>query len=98
VPPSEARNNFANDYRAKFEEAGYYGPEAFDATNALLAALNAGKATRADVLAHVTAYEGEGVSRRIKFTPTGDLDSATPTVWAYQVKDGGVYKEQAIPK
>jgi branched-chain amino acid transport system substrate-binding protein len=96
LPPSEARNNFANDYRGRFEEAGYYGPEAYDAANILLAALNAGNDTRDEILSYVTGYEGEGVSRRVNFTATGDLDNSSPTVWAYQVKNGGVFKEQVI--
>jgi ABC-type branched-subunit amino acid transport system substrate-binding protein len=96
MPPSEARNNFANEYEARYSEAGYYGPESYDAANVLLAALGAGKATRADVLSFVKAYDGQGVSRRIKFTASGDLEPSTPTVWAYQVKQGGVYKDQLI--
>jgi branched-chain amino acid transport system substrate-binding protein len=96
MPPSEARDNFANEYKARYSDAGYYGPEAYDAANVLLAALGAGKATRADVLSFVNAYDGRGVSRRIKFTASGDLDPSTPTVWAYTVKQGGVYKDQVI--
>jgi ABC-type branched-subunit amino acid transport system substrate-binding protein len=96
MPPSEARDNFANEYKARYSEAGYYGPESYDAANVLLAALGAGKATRADVLSFVNAYDGQGVSRRIKFTASGDLDPSTPTVWAYTIKSGGVYKDQLI--
>jgi len=96
VPPSEARDNFANDYKAQYQEAGYYSPESYDAANVLLAALAAGKATRADILSFVNSYDGQGVSRRIKFTSTGDLDPSSPTVWAYKIKSGGVYKEQVI--
>jgi branched-chain amino acid transport system substrate-binding protein len=96
VPPSEARDNFANDYREKFAEAGYYGPESYDATNVLLAALAAGKSTRADVNAFVGAYDGQGVSRQIKFTPTGDIVATAPAVWAYLVRDGSIYKDRVI--
>jgi branched-chain amino acid transport system substrate-binding protein len=96
VPPSEARDNFANDYRERYSEAGYYGPESFDAANVLLAALNAGKSTRADVNTFVNAYDGQGVSRQIKFTGTGDLNAPNPTVWAYLVKGGTIYKDRVI--
>jgi ABC-type branched-subunit amino acid transport system substrate-binding protein len=98
VPPSEARDNFANEYKEKNsgETAGYYGPEAYDAANVLLAALKAGKSTRADVNTFVGAYDGQGVSRQIKFTPTGDLDTANPTVWAYVVRGGTIYKDRVI--
>lgn len=96
VPPSEARDNFANDYKAQYTEAGYFGPESFDAANVLLEAVAAGKANRPDVLTFVKAYDGQGVSRRIKFTDNGNLDPSNPTVWAYTVKSGGVYKDQPI--
>jgi branched-chain amino acid transport system substrate-binding protein len=97
APPSEARDNFANDYRDKHSEAaGYYGPEAYDAANVLLSALGAGKSTRADVNAHVGAYDGQGVSRQIKFSPTGDIDTSTPAVWAYVVRGGSIYKDKVI--
>lgn len=96
APPSEARDNFANDFRAKYTEAGYYGPEAYDATNVLLGALEAGKATRADVNAFAGAYNKPGVSRDIKFTANGDLEAATPNVWAYVVRDGAIYKDRVI--
>ncbi|WP_203929398.1 ABC transporter substrate-binding protein [Virgisporangium ochraceum] len=97
APPSEARNNFATEYREKFgESAGYYGPESFDAANVLLAALAAGKSVRADVNAFVGAYDSQGVSRQIKFTPTGDLDTSTPTVWSYVVRGGSIYKDRVV--
>jgi branched-chain amino acid transport system substrate-binding protein len=96
VPPSEARDNYANDYKALYNEAGYFGPESFDATNILLGAVAAGKATRPDVLSFVKAFDGQGVSRRIKFTAAGDLAPEFAGVWAYTVKAGGVYKDQPI--
>jgi branched-chain amino acid transport system substrate-binding protein len=96
VPPSEADKNFGNDFKAKYGQAGYYGPEAFDATNVLLAAIGVGKATRADVLAYINQYDGQGVSRRIKFRSSGDLDVSVPTVWAYKVENGSVYKDQQV--
>ena len=96
VPPSEARDNFANEYKEHYSEAGYYGPEAYDSANVFLAGLAAGKATRADMLSFVNAYDAQGVSRRIKFTPTGDLEPDSASVWAYKVKSGGVYKDQPI--
>jgi ABC-type branched-subunit amino acid transport system substrate-binding protein len=96
-PPAETRNNFGNEFRDRFNATGYYGPEAYDAANVLLSAIGAGKATRADVLAYVSAYDAEGVSRRIKFTENGDLDPSSPTVWTYQVKNGTIVKDQLMP-
>jgi branched-chain amino acid transport system substrate-binding protein len=96
IPPTEARNSFASTYKDRYTEPGYYAPEAYDAATVLLAALAAGKSTRPDVLAYVNAYDGEGVSRRIKFTPNGDLVYAAPHIWAYQVRNGSVYKDQVM--
>jgi branched-chain amino acid transport system substrate-binding protein len=98
IPAPKARNNFATQFKDRFgHPASYYGPEAYDAANILLLALNSGASTRADVLRFVNAYDGEGVSRRIKFTPRGDLDSTRLQVWAYKVSNGFVDSEQAIP-
>jgi branched-chain amino acid transport system substrate-binding protein len=99
LPASKARDNFANQFRAKFgRSAGYYGPEAFDATNVLLAGMQAGAATRADMLRFVKAYDSEGIARRIKFTAHGDLDVTSLQVWAYRVSGGYVDPEQVIPE
>src|SRR3712207_9282210 len=98
IPPEEARDNFANDFRDRYGDAGYYGPEAFDAANVLLAALGAGNATRADVLDYVNGYEENGVSPRIKFGPDGDLEAGDPHGWSYQVRGREVGKEQECPE
>jgi len=98
VPPSQARGNFADQFANRFKDApGYYAPEAYDAANVLLAGLAAGKGTRADLLAWVNGYDGDGISRHVKFTPKGDLDGAHPQVWAYRVNAGDVKKEAVIP-
>ncbi len=61
IPADQAGQNFASNYKQKFSEtASYYGPESFDAANIFLAGLNAGKSTRADMLAYVNAYSGRG--------------------------------------
>jgi branched-chain amino acid transport system substrate-binding protein len=99
VPPTEARNNFSTTYRNRFSDsAGYYGPEAFDAANILLSGIGAGKASRADMLAYVNAFDGEGVSRHVKFTVRGDLDVSRLQVWAYKVSSGTVRSVAVIPE
>jgi branched-chain amino acid transport system substrate-binding protein len=98
IPAEQAGQNFAAKFKQKYSDtASYYGPEAYDATNIFLAGLNAGKATRADMLAFVNAYSGRGISRDIKFTVNGDLDVANLQIWAYKVQGGYVEKDQAIP-
>lgn len=99
VPPSEARNNYAEQFKTRYANSpGYYGPEGFDAANVLLAGLNAGKATRADMLAWVNGYDGEGISRHVKFTPKGDLDGNKLQVWIYKVSNGDVKSQSVIPE
>jgi ABC-type branched-subunit amino acid transport system substrate-binding protein len=98
IPAEQAGDNFAAKYKQKYSDtASYYGPEAYDATNIFLAGLNAGKSTRADMLAFVNAYSGRGISRDIKFTVSGDLDVSNLQIWAYKVQGGYVEKDQAIP-
>jgi branched-chain amino acid transport system substrate-binding protein len=98
MPADQAAQNFASNFKKKYsQQASYYGPEAFDATNIFLAGLNAGKSTRQDMLAYVNAYEGRGVARTIKFTVNGDLDVANLQIWAYKVQNGNVVSDQVVP-
>jgi ABC-type branched-subunit amino acid transport system substrate-binding protein len=98
IPADQAGANFAANYQKKFsDDASYYGPEAFDATNILLAGLDAGKATRADMLNFVNAYQGKGVARDIKFTVSGDLDVSDMRIWSYKVDNGDVNPDEQIP-
>jgi len=91
------------DFNTKYESvnngaaSGLYSTQSYDATNIFLAGLNAGKATRADMLAFLNAYTGRGISRDIKFTVNGDLDVSNLQIWAYKVQGGYVEKDQAIP-
>ncbi len=98
IPADQAGQNFAAQFKQKYSDAAsYYGPESFDATNVFLAGLNAGKSTRADMLAFVNAYSGRGISRDIKFTVNGDLDVKNLQIWAYKVQGGYVDSDQVIP-
>jgi ABC-type branched-subunit amino acid transport system substrate-binding protein len=98
IPSREAGNNFSSEFEKVIgRPSSYYGPEAYDAANVLLSGLTAGKSTRADMLAYVKAYEGQGISRSIKFADNGDLSVKNLQVWAYKVSGGYIDKEQAIP-
>jgi branched-chain amino acid transport system substrate-binding protein len=98
IPADQADRNFSATFQQKFgRRAGYYGPEAYDATNVLLAGLLAGKATRADMLAYVKAYDGRGVARNVKFSPSGDLDVKNLQIWAYKVHGKYVDSDQVVP-
>jgi ABC-type branched-subunit amino acid transport system substrate-binding protein len=98
VPADQADRNFDATFQDHFSRhGGYYGPEAYDATNIFLSGLLAGKSTRADMLAYVNAYEARGVSRSIKFNASGDLDVKSLQIWAYKVRNKAVEKDQVIP-
>jgi branched-chain amino acid transport system substrate-binding protein len=98
VPADQAGDNFAADYKAKFtDQASYYGPEAYDATNIYLAGLQAGASTRQAMLDFVNKYSGHGVSRSIKFTVSGDLDVSSLDIWSYKVDGKYIVSDRVIP-
>jgi branched-chain amino acid transport system substrate-binding protein len=83
--------SFADAYKAKFGvEVGTYSPEAYDATNAIIAAIKSvGKnATRAQVAAAVASIDYKGLTKEIKFTPAGEVEGSI--IFVYQVKDGKI--------
>jgi branched-chain amino acid transport system substrate-binding protein len=82
-----AVQKFATDYKAKFNvDPATYSAEGFDATNAFLQAIDAGKTTTSDINDFVTKIDFKGVSKQIKFTPTGEL--AGSLLFVTEVKDG----------
>ncbi len=60
-----------------------------------LAALKAGKLDRKSIGAFVSAYDAEGVTKRIKFTATGEV--AGDAVYSYKV-EGAKLKSLGIIK
>ncbi|MEV0127070.1 ABC transporter substrate-binding protein [Dactylosporangium sp. NPDC050688] len=86
IPSDQAGGDYASRYQAAYKaSAGYYGPEAYDGANILLAGFTAGKGSRADMLAFVAKYEGKGVARSYKFSATGDLTVPDPVIWSYKI-------------
>jgi branched-chain amino acid transport system substrate-binding protein len=82
-----AVQKFATDYKAKFNvDPATYSAEGFDATNAVLQAIDAGKTDPADINDFVTKIDFKGVSKQIKFAPNGDL--ASDLLFITEVKDG----------
>lgn len=99
VPPEKATGdfNFAEEYNKAFKrEAGTYSAEAFDAANIFLAGIKAGKTTRKDMEAFVDAYEGQGITKKFKFTDAGEPDPSSIEIWAYEVKGGKIVANQII--
>ncbi|HVQ92359.1 MAG TPA: ABC transporter substrate-binding protein [Mycobacteriales bacterium] len=73
-----AMQKFAADYKARYgTDPGLYAAEGFDAATAFLRAIDAGKRSAADVLAAINASDFTGVSRQIKFGPSGNPANAT---------------------
>ena len=98
VPASETGGTFVEDYKALHGvEPGTYSDAAYDAANILLAGIEAGKTTRADMLEFVRNYNGQGVTATYKFTENGELDPASVKIWAYKVQNGEIVPVQEIP-
>jgi branched-chain amino acid transport system substrate-binding protein len=82
-----AVQKFATDYKAKFNvDPATYSAEGFDATNAVLQAIDAGKTDPADINDFVTKIDFKGVSKQIKFDENGEL--ANDLLFITEVKDG----------
>ena len=82
-----AVQKFATDYKAKFgSDPATYSAEGFDATNAFLQAIDAGKTSTSDINDFVTKIDFKGVSKQIKFTDKGELSG--DLLFITEVKDG----------
>ena len=87
IDPAAAE--FAEDYREAFGvDPGTYSTEAFDATNAIIAALKGlgEMPTRESVLQAVKEIDYVGLSKRIQCDSDGEVLGRT--VFIYQVEDG----------
>jgi branched-chain amino acid transport system substrate-binding protein len=97
LPAAEAGGTFSADFEKEYGQApGSYGAEGFDGATVLLEGFKAGKNTRKDLLDWVDAYDKQGVSKYIKFDPTGDVDKTKVVIWAYEVKGGQITAQQEI--
>ena len=87
VDPNAA--DFLTAYKAKFNaNPGTYSPEAYDATNAIIAAMKSidGDITREKVADAVKTVDYKGITKEIKFESNGEV--AGKVIFVYQVKDG----------
>ncbi|MBA3490074.1 MAG: branched-chain amino acid ABC transporter substrate-binding protein, partial [Longispora sp.] len=96
-PRERVGGNYLADYREKFKtDPNVYGPEAFDAANILLSGIKAEKNTRVDMEAFIDAYEGEGVTSKVKFTEKGENDPDLVSAWVYKVQNGRIVPDQQM--
>ncbi|MGN9808603.1 branched-chain amino acid ABC transporter substrate-binding protein [Micromonospora sp. BQ11] len=102
APATAAKGTFLTDYKAAFDNAepGTYADVSYDITKVMLEGIKDGKATRADLLAFIKAYNKAGSATGVtyKFTETGELDPAEVLVWAFKVNAGKVVPDVEIPK
>jgi branched-chain amino acid transport system substrate-binding protein len=88
-----AAKTFAADYKAKFNtDPSTYSPEAFDATNAMIQAIQtaakSGAPTRQSVEQAVNNLDYKGITTEIKFDKSGEVDQSAQVVNLFQQKNG----------
>ena len=82
---SQASKTFADKYKAKFNSApAIYAAEGYDAATAFINAIKAGNTTTEKINTFLSTIDVPGVSKQIKFSPTGE--PAATDVYVYQVK------------
>lgn len=88
--PGELIPDFAEAYEDAFkgQAPGTYSIEGYDAAVVLLQGIDAGNTTRAKLLSFVEDYNGQGFSKKYKWTDEGELTD-TP-VYGYKVDDGKI--------
>jgi branched-chain amino acid transport system substrate-binding protein len=87
--------SFASAYQTMFKTpSSTYSPEAYDATNALLTAIEAaaksGTPTRASVNTAVKGLDYKGLTTTVKFQSDGDLESSVQVVNLYKDEGGNI--------
>jgi branched-chain amino acid transport system substrate-binding protein len=93
--PGELIPDFQSAYKALSKsEPGTYSIEGYDAATVLLAGIDAGKQTRADLLSWVKTYDKDGLSKHYKWDAKGELQA--PTVYGYKVENGKIVPIGAI--
>jgi branched-chain amino acid transport system substrate-binding protein len=82
--------DFVNAYKAKFNEAPrLYSGEAYDAANHILAAISAGKYTRADINNYISATPYKGLLKTYAYGSDGEL-IGTPVILVHKVVNGEI--------
>ncbi|WP_374010856.1 branched-chain amino acid ABC transporter substrate-binding protein [Leifsonia sp. LS-T14] len=87
--PGELIPDFESAYKKLANaEPGTYSIEGYDAATVLLAGIDKGKTTRADLLSWVKDYDADGLSKHYKWDATGELQA--PAVYGYKVENGKI--------
>jgi branched-chain amino acid transport system substrate-binding protein len=94
--PPDINPEFQAAFKAKFgSDPALYSPEAYDCMRIFLAGIAAGKVTRADMASFVSAYDAQGITKHIKFDPTGE--PVGDAVFYSVVQDGKIVSKGLIP-
>jgi branched-chain amino acid transport system substrate-binding protein len=83
-PCGPATGAFAEEYTQKFGEPSTYSVEGYDLGTIMLKGIDSGAITRPALLEFVRNYNGQGVSRKYQWGPTGELTSTL--IWIYKVQ------------
>jgi branched-chain amino acid transport system substrate-binding protein len=87
APAGPAPADFNTKYKAvNGTDSGLYSSQSYDATNIILAGVEAGKTSHQDLNDFIGSYTGDGVSGPIAFDSNGDIK--TSTIYAYKVENG----------
>jgi branched-chain amino acid transport system substrate-binding protein len=98
TPPEHAGPDFTTTYTRRFgRPPGTYSAEGYDAAQVFLAGIEAGRLTRAAMVAFVDTYNGHGLTGPISFDEHGELAGTAVTVWAYRVRNGAIVADRQIP-
>lgn len=93
--PQEGFTDFTNAYRQAFGVPPQtYSAEGYDATTILLQGIDRGAADRAALLNFVRSYNGQGLTKRFQWSPTGEL-TQTP-VYMYRVQGNQIVTDSQI--
>lgn len=87
IDTTKSGRAFKAAYKTRFGvKDGTYSPEAYDAANFFLAAIKAGKTTRAAINAYVSTKSWIGITKTLKFGKTGEVSGGA--IFAYVYKGG----------
>ncbi|MFC9440567.1 bifunctional serine/threonine-protein kinase/ABC transporter substrate-binding protein [Nocardia sp. NPDC057030] len=83
-PCGPVPGKFYFDFRALNNQgAGWNAVEAYDLTTITLNGIATGHRTRPALLTYLRHYQGPGLARTYRWSPTGEL--TTPGIWIYQI-------------
>lgn len=88
-PCAPSPDDFATKYKElNGQDPGTYSAEGYDAMNVFLKGLDEGNDSREKMLDWVQNFDGEGITKHIKFDENGDISDVV--IYAYKVENGEI--------